>query len=105
LLNVKQEKEGLLMPDITAITARIGSIKQAIALAKEIRKATSAMESAELKLQIADLAEALSDAKLNLVGAQDVIVGLQRRIKELEETQNYRDKLILADGVCVIRSR
>jgi hypothetical protein len=93
------------MPDITAITARIGSIKQAIALAKEIRQATSAMESAELKLQIADLAEALSDAKLNLVGAQDVIVGLQRRIKELEETQNYRDKLILADGVCVIRSR
>ena len=73
------------MPDITAITAGISSIKKAIASAEEIRKAISAMESATLKLQISDLAEALSDAKLNLVRAQDVIVGLQRRIKELEE--------------------
>lgn len=91
------------MPDIMAMTAGIGSIKQAIALTKEIRKASSATKSAELELQISDLAEAPSDAKLNLVGAQDVIVGPQRRIKELEETQGYRDKLILEDGVYVFK--
>ena len=43
------------MPDISAITAVLGSLKTATEIAKFIRESDVSIERAELKLKVADL--------------------------------------------------
>jgi hypothetical protein len=73
------------MPDISAISAVLGSLKTATDIAKFIRESDVSIERAELKLKIADLFSALADVKMELVELQDTFAAKEQRIRELEE--------------------
>ena len=87
------------MPDITAISAGLGAIKQAIEITRELRDLGRAIESAELKLKIAELADALVEAKLNLVGAKEEISLLKEQIREIKQINDYRKNITLKKGL------
>jgi hypothetical protein len=61
------------MPDITTISAILGSIKTATDIAKAIKNADISLEKAELKLKIAELTESLADIKIKAVEIRDLI--------------------------------
>lgn len=86
------------MSDIIAITAGIQSIKLAIDIAKDLRSVTTSYKDAEIKLKIADLFEALAEAKMQLVDTQEENFNLKKKIKELEKSLSKRDEVIFKDG-------
>ncbi|WP_086482101.1 hypothetical protein [Oceanospirillum sanctuarii] len=86
------------MPDLGAISAGITSIKVAIDLAKELKGATSAIKDAEIKLKIAELLEAMSEVKIQLVEAQDENLELKQKIKELQSALARQDEVVFRDG-------
>lgn len=86
------------MPDFGAISAGISSIKVAIEIAKELKGATSAIKDAEVKLKIAELLEAMSEVKIQLVEAQDENLELKKAIKQLEAALARQDEVIFRDG-------
>lgn len=86
------------MPDIGAISAGISSIKTAIFIAKELKGVASSYKDAEIKLKIAELLEAMSEAKMQLVDAQDENLELKQKIRELEEALSKQDEVVFRDG-------
>ena len=58
---------------IASIVAALGGIKTATDIAKLIKDAGRSLESADHKLQIAELVSALADAKIALVEVQDTL--------------------------------
>ncbi|MBF7053092.1 hypothetical protein IOC61_07115 [Halomonas sp. KAO] len=86
------------MPDFGAISAGISSIKVAIDIAKDLKGATSAIKDAEVKLKIAELLEAMSEVKVQLVEAQDENLELKRTIKDLESALARQDEVVFRDG-------
>lgn len=82
------------MPDITAITSVITSLKAATDIAKFLRESDFSMEKAELKLKLADLMGSLADAKIQMAEVQDVIIDRDKRIRELEDAFQSKDKVI-----------
>lgn len=86
------------MPDYGAIAAGISSIKVAIDIAKDLKGATSALKDAEVKLKIAELLEAMSEVRIQLVEAQDENLELKRTIKDLEAALASQDEVIFRDG-------
>jgi hypothetical protein len=73
------------MPDITAITSVITSLKAATDIAKFFRESDFSIEKAEMKLKLAELMSSLADAKIQMAEVHDVISERERRIQELEE--------------------
>lgn len=86
------------MADFGAISAGISSIKVAIDIAKDLKGATSAIKDAEVKLKIAELLEAMSEVKVQLVEAQDENLELKRTIKDLESALARQDEVVFRDG-------
>jgi len=86
--------KGTSMPDITIITAVLGSLKTATEIAKFIRESDVSIEKAELKLKVADLIGALADVKLELVELQDTFAEKDQKIKELEQAFEAKGSLV-----------
>lgn len=86
------------MPDMGAISAGLNSIKIALAIAKELKGATTAINDAEIRLQIADLLEALAEVKIKLVDAKDENLELKEKIKELKVALAKQDEVVFRDG-------
>jgi hypothetical protein len=82
------------MPDISVVTAVLGSLKTATDIAKFIRESDVSIERAELKLKVADLVSALADVKLELVDLQETFATKEQRIQELEEAFQAKDTLV-----------
>ncbi len=82
------------MPDITVISAALTSLKAATEIAKILRESDLSLEKAELKLKLADLISALADTKMELTEVQEVIIGKDKRIAELEEAFEIKGTLI-----------
>lgn len=82
------------MPDIATISAALSSLKTATEIAKYFRESDSSLESAEMKLKLADLVGALAEAKLELAEVQDLIMEKDRRIAELEEAFESKESLV-----------
>ncbi len=82
------------MPDITAISAFLASIRTATDIAGLLRKADVSLENAETKLQIAELISALADAKINASEIQDLLREKDEEIRELKEALEINVKLI-----------
>jgi hypothetical protein len=76
------------MPDIATIGAFLTSVKNATDIAKAIRGADVSLEKAETKLKIAELIEALADARMQAA---------DRRIAELEKALELKAKLVRRD--------
>lgn len=72
-----------MAPDMSSITAAIGSIKAAAELAKLIKDSGASLEQAEVKLKIAELISALADAKIELATIQGMLLEKDHEIVEL----------------------
>src|SRR5437588_11459798 len=72
------------MPDIATIGAFLTSIKTATEIAKALREVDVSLEKAETKLKIADLMDALAEARIKAVEIQEVLHDKEKRISELE---------------------
>ena len=81
------------MPDLTAITTILGSVKTATEIAKLLKDSDLSLEKAEMKLKLADLVSALADAKIELAEVQEIIFDKDRNIKELEEALKIQNNL------------
>ena len=81
------------MPDLTAISTVLSSIKAATDIAKIVRESGLTLEQAEYKLKLAELVEKLADAKLQIASIQDIIDERDRKIKELEAAAIIRGKV------------
>jgi len=68
------------MPDVPSITAAITGIKTAMEIAKGFRESDLSYEKAEAKLKLAELMDALADAKINIA---DIKILLQEKDDEL----------------------
>lgn len=76
---------GVAMPDIATIGAALGSIRSAYDIAKIIKDSSSSLAEAEVNLKLADLINALAEAKFEIAEVQDLLLEKDRAIKELEE--------------------
>jgi hypothetical protein len=80
--------------DITAITGAFQVLKNATEILQAMRQADFAIEKAELRLKVGDLAGAVSEAKIRLAEIQDLVASRDQRISELEEALAFKSKLI-----------
>jgi hypothetical protein len=91
------------MTDPKSILGALQALKVATDIAKGLRSAEVSFDKAILKLKVAELADALADARLNTLDAQEEIVSLQRRIAELEKAQDLRSRVIHRNNVYFLR--
>lgn len=81
------------------IAGSISAVTAALGLVKELRMIDAQFDKAELKLKIADLTEALSEAKLGLVDVAQQLQDKDREIAGLQKRVRYRtENLIDIDG-------
>ncbi len=70
---------------------------------KALRSADLSFEKAELKLKVAELAEALATARLSVLDAQEEIRNLHARIAELTAVQDMRSRIVQRENVYFIQ--
>lgn len=92
------------MPDALSITTALSNLKTATDLVRGIRGADLNLEKAELKIRIAELAEALTDARVAVLEAQDEIEDLRRQLAEARAAQDVRGRLVQKHKVYYVRS-
>lgn len=80
--------------EISAIVTAAGGIKNAIDIAKAIKSADGAIEKAEYKFKIAELIEALVDAKTSISDFRDLIDEKDSLIKSLKDALKIKDELM-----------
>ena len=86
------------MPDITAISVGLQSIKTALDITKELRNIDASLADAEVKLKIIELMDALSEVKLQISDARDENLDLKEKIKELESKLNLQEEVEFRDN-------
>jgi hypothetical protein len=70
--------------DVAAIGSLLGSLKTATDIAKFVRESSVSLERAELKMKLADLIEALANAKIEAADIQQEILDRDKMVRELE---------------------
>jgi hypothetical protein len=83
-----------VVPDITAIAAAINGLKTATDIVRYLRDTETAFKTADLKLRIAELTDALATAKLSLADVQDVLLAKDAEIKRLKESLKRKAEVI-----------
>ncbi|ENH2499241.1 hypothetical protein CGJ60_24565 [Vibrio parahaemolyticus] len=73
------------MTDIATISTALTSLKTAVELAKAVRTSTSALEQAEINLQLADLISALADARIEVSEIQGLLLEKEQLISQLQK--------------------
>lgn len=79
---------------IENISLALNSIKTAIDIARLISESGTSLEKAELKLKLAEILDALADAKIEITGFQSLLSEKDERIRELEEAFALKEKLV-----------
>jgi hypothetical protein len=92
------------MTDTFPIGAALNGIKAAIDIAKAIRNSDISIEKAEMKFKIAELLEALADAKIYLADVKDIIEKKDSEISELKKAFEIKEKLIRKGNYYVLES-
>lgn len=77
----------------------ISAATEGLKLVNELRKIDKEVDKADLKLRLIELADKLMDAKQALQEAQEREFSLKRRIVELEERNDLKDRLKDFDGL------
>ena len=80
--------------EIAAITAALSGIKSATDIAKLIKNSGVSLEAAEIKLKLADLIEALADAKIELANVKELVASKEDEIKALEARLSIQGKVV-----------
>lgn len=70
--------------DVAAIGSLLGSLKTATDIAKFVRESSVSLERAELKMKLAELIEALANAKIEAADIQQEILDRDQRIRVLQ---------------------
>jgi hypothetical protein len=91
------------MTDPKSILDALQALKVAADIVKAFRAADVSFKKAELKLKVAELADALVNAHLAVVEAQGEILAQKRRIAELETAQDLRDRIVHRENVYFVR--
>ncbi|HCG8655608.1 TPA: hypothetical protein NKA12_004610 [Vibrio parahaemolyticus] len=73
------------MTDIATISTALTSLKTAVELAKAVRTSTSALEQADVNLQLADLISALADARIEVSEIQGLLLEKEQLISQLQK--------------------
>lgn len=81
------------MDPLTTTTSVLTSIKTATDIAKLLKNADTSLEKAELKLKLAELIEALAEAKLQTANIKEGISEKNKTIKELEGKLNLQSTM------------
>lgn len=92
------------MADPLAIKTALDSLRTASDMVKILRSADASFEKAELKLKIADLAEALASARLAVLDAQEEIEELRTELASLRDQRTEEASVIKRDNVYYIRA-
>ena len=82
------------MPDIGSLSAAIGGLKTATDIAQYLRSTENAYQTADLKLQIADLVDALATAKLSLAEVQKALAAKDAEIQRLNDALKLKDEVV-----------
>src|SRR5918911_744301 len=80
------------------LMAALAGITHALNIVKFVREEEGALGGAELKTKMADLTEALADAKLALVEARETIEQRDKEIERLRATFQRRDETVERAG-------
>lgn len=80
------------------LMAGIGAVTQAIGIAKTLKQVEQAYDEATYKVKIADLIDALTDAKLALAEAKESMSAKEAEIRNLQAAFAKLGELIEADG-------
>lgn len=80
------------------VAAAIGAVTAALGLVKELREIDSQLDKAELRLKIADLTGALSDAKLGLIDVAEQLRAKDDEISRLKELVAFRETKLSDQG-------
>ena len=79
--------------DLTSVAAVLGNIKTATEIAKLVKDSGASLDKAETKLKLAELIEALADAKLDVVGLQEKLALADSTIKQLEAELKVKESI------------
>ena len=82
------------MPDIAAISGALGALKTATEVVKVIRDLDTTLQTADLKLKIADLTDALANAKLAIVEIQDELGARECEIQRLNDALRTKEDVV-----------
>lgn len=80
--------------EISAITAALSGIKNATDIAKLIKNSGASLEAAEIKLKLADLIEALAEAKIELANVREIVATKEDEIKALKTQLSVQGKVV-----------
>jgi hypothetical protein len=89
------------MADIASIAQALGALKQATDIVKALHSADAMYEKAELKMRVAELADALLAARIAVLDAQSEIQTLKDQIAR--SSAEARDNVVENDGVYYVR--
>lgn len=82
------------MPDIASISGAISAVKAATDIAKVLRDLNATVQSADLKLKIAELTDALANAKLALIEVHEVVLEKDAEINRLSAALKVRGEVV-----------
>ncbi|MEM7009921.1 MAG: hypothetical protein AAF585_00430 [Verrucomicrobiota bacterium] len=80
--------------DVTTITTALGGLKTATDIAKTLKNIDGAVESAELKLKIIELLDALVETKSSVVDLRSLLEEKETEIAELRKEMDMKRALI-----------
>ncbi len=80
------------------IAGSISAVTAALGLVKELREIDAQFDKAEMKLKIAELTEALSDAKLGLVDVAQSLKEKDEQINKLKASIQRREETVERNG-------
>ena len=82
-----------MITDISAIGTVLTTLKTATDIAKYLKDSGLSLEQAEEKLKLADLINALADARVQISEVKDLALEKERRIRELEDEKTLKNKM------------
>lgn len=82
------------MPDLISIIAVLNGLKTATEIAKTVKDIDISIEKAELKLQMAELINAIADAKVSVAEIQEVVAKKDKEIGQLKESLQMKAHLV-----------
>lgn len=82
------------MPDLASITGAIAALRTATDVARVLRDLDSTVQTADLKLKVAELTDALASAKLAVVEVQQTLAEKDREIERLSDALRIKDEVV-----------
>jgi hypothetical protein len=83
--------------DISTIASVLTSIKTATDLVNFLRDSSTSLEKAEINLKLAEIINALADAKINIADIKQILIDKDEQIRKLKGQLEIKDKIVWDD--------